>query len=125
MEYDFNTIESFTATRATLKEFRKALSLLHHSLVCQTKTRYLNAKFREVRRFILDYKSSEDYALLCEYISSVHCPNFFNRFDDEFLESLKQRTFTLQEILAILKKISLTIDEIDQEIININEKYFL
>lgn len=125
MEYDFNSIESFTATRAALKDLRKNLSMLHHSLVCQTKTRYLSAKFREVRRFILEYKESDDYTLLCEYISAVHCPNFFTRLDDELLESLKQRTFTLQEILSILKKISLTIDEIDQEIININERYFL
>lgn len=125
MKYDFNTIESFTATRAALKEFRKSLSLLHHSLVCQTKIRHINTKFRELRNFILDYKSSDSYELLCEYISTVRCPNFFNRLDDELLENLNQRSYSLQEVLSILKKISLIIDEVDQEIFNINERYFL
>lgn len=126
MKFDFNTIESFTATRAALKNLRKSLSLLHHSLVCQTTTRKLNTKFRELRKFIIDYKFSDEYDLLCEYISAVHCLNFFNRLlDDAFLESLQQRTYTLQDVLSILKKVSLTIDEIDQEIININERYFL
>lgn len=125
MKYDFNTVESFIETRAALKNLRKTLSMLHHSLVCQTKIKQLNAKFREVRAFILDYKSGDDYELLCQYISKVRCPNFFNRLDEELLESLIQKTFTLQDVLSILKKLSLTIDEIDQEIININEKYFL
>ena len=125
MKYDFNTVESFTETRAALKKLRKSLSMLHHSLVCQTNIKHLNSKFRELRAFILDYKSGNDYELLCQYISTVRCPNFFNRLDENFLERLLKKAFTLQDILSILKNLSLTIDEIDQEIININERYFL
>ena len=124
MKQDFNPIEYYTQIRAALKTFRKSLSMLHHTLVCQTKVKQINAKFREIRNFILDYQSSEDYVIIREYIRASKCPNFFSRLDDELLESLTKKSYTLQDVLSILKKISLVIDEIDQEIFNINEKYF-
>lgn len=125
MKYDFNTIESFTAIRTALKQLRKDLSLLHHSVVCKTKLRGIYSKFREIRKFIQTYKTSDDYALLSQYIEHTGCHNFLEKLDEDFLLSLKQRNYTLQEIFSILKTISLTINELDQEVLNINERYFL
>ncbi len=125
MKYDFNTLEAFNALRTTLKQLRKDLSLLHHSVVCKTSLRKIRSKFKEIRKFIENYKKTENYDLLSQYIAHTGCHNFLGHLDDEFLSSLKQRTYTLQEIFSILKQLSLTINELDQEVININERYFL
>ena len=122
---DFNTLETFLAVRSALKNLSKILVSQHHSIVCQTQIENIHKKLREFYIFVLDYRASDDYSLLCKYIDYSKCTNFFNRLNDDFLVALKNRNLTLKDILSLLKQISLTINEIDKVIIGINDIYFL
>ena len=124
MKYDFNSIETLVLVRSTLRKLVKKIAHFHCVLVSQTNVKDLNSKLKEFDLLIHEYLETEEYALLQEYLNHIHCPNFFRHIDKHFLESLNQESYTLQDVLSILKKISSTSSELEQEIININEKYF-
>ena len=124
MKYDFNSIENLVLVRSTLRKLVKKISYLHGVIATQSSINDIPTKLKEFLLIIDDYKNSEDFKLLTEYIDAVHCPNFFRQIDKDFFEALAKENYTLQDILSILKKISLMRSEVEQEIININEKYF-
>jgi hypothetical protein len=124
MNYDFNSIETLILVRATLRKLMKNISQLHYSIVCQTEIKNLPLKLEDVSSQIKKFQQTDDYSLLCNYLSYTHCPDFFRHMDETFFNSLSLTSYTLQDILAILKKLNSTSNELEQEIININEKYF-
>lgn len=124
MKYDFSSVETLVLVRSTLRKLVQKVSSLHSVIAIQTPLNNIPSKLKEFWNILNDYQNSEDYKLLCQYIHSVRCPNFFRQIDNEFMEALSQENYNLQDILAILKKLSLMRSEVEQEIININEKYF-
>ena len=124
MKYNFNSIENLVLVRSTLRKFLKKISDFHSTILVQTPINNIPFKLKEFLDFLKDYQNSGEYKLLCQYIHSVHCPNFFNEIDNEFYKALSKKNYNIQDILSILKKISLIRSEIEPEIININEKYF-
>lgn len=124
MKYDFNSIENIVLVRSTLRAFVKRISDFHSIILVQTSINNIPLKLKEFLNFFNDYQNSDEYKLLCQYIHSVRCPNFFREIDNEFYKALSKKNYNIQDILSILKKISLIRSEVEQEIININEKYF-
>lgn len=124
MKYDFNSIETLVLVRTTLRKLMKNISELHYSIVCKTELKDISAKLEEVSSQIKNFQQTDDYSLLCNYLSYTRCPNFFRHIDKNFFDSLSLPSYTLQDVLAILKKLNSTSNELEQEIININEKYF-
>ena len=124
MKYDFNSIETLVLVRATLRKLMKKISQSHYAIVCQTEIKDISIKFEEVYSQIKDFQQTEEFSLLSDYLSYTHCPNFFRHLDESFFTSLTLKSYTLQDILTVLKKLNSTSNELEQEIININEKYF-
>ena len=124
MKYDFNSIENVILVRSTLRKLVKKISHFHSVIALQTDINNIPSKLKEFLTVIDDYKNSEEFKLLYAYIDSVHCQNFFRQIDNNFLSALSQESYTLQDLLSILKNISSMRSEVEQEIININEKYF-
>ena len=124
MKYNFSSIETLVLVRSTLRKLMKNISQLHYSIVCQTEIKDISHKLEEVSFQIKEFQQTDDYYLLCDYLSYTRCPNFFRHIDENFFSSLSLSSYTLQDVLAILKKLNATSNELEQEIININEKYF-
>lgn len=124
MKYNFNSIETLVLVRVTLRKLMKNISQLHYSIVCQTEIKEISNKLKELSSQIKEFQQTDDYSLLCNYLSYTRCPNFFRHIDEDFFISLSLPSYTIQDVLAILKKLNSTSNELEQEIININEKYF-
>ena len=124
MKYDFTSIETLVLVRSSLRKLVKKISQAHYNLISHTNLEDVQAKLKDFQTFINKFQETDEYILLCEYINYVHCPNFFRRINKKFISSLSLEKCTIQDILSILKKINLTLNELEQEITNINEKYF-
>ncbi|MBQ8298505.1 MAG: hypothetical protein IJX99_01295 [Clostridia bacterium] len=124
MKYDFKNVSTLIEVRAALRELLQNISMLHQSIVCETELKEITVPFRKFKDLAMKYTETPDYMLLKEYTYSISCLNFFRHFNEEFFDSLERDCYTIQEVLSIMKIIGVASDEIEQEIANINERYF-
>ena len=124
MKYDFRSVTTLVEVRTALRELLQSISMTHKAIVCETELKEITTPLRNFKNLAEEYAKTTNYELLREYTSNSPVLNFFRHFDKEFFQSLEREFYTIHEVLAIMKIISVASDEIEQEITNINEIYF-
>ena len=108
MKYDFRSVTTLVEVRTALRELLQSISMTHQAIVCETELKEITTPLRNFKNLAEEYAKTTNYELLREYTSN----------------SLERESYTIREVLAIMKIISVASDEIEQEITNINERYF-